>query len=243
MPWVGRVEMADDAGNELLEVEIFTDGACEPNPGPGGYGVVLQCDKHRKELSGAFKETTNNRMELLAAIVGLQALKQRCRVRLTTDSKYLANAITQGSAQRWRDNGWWRTPNQRAANPDLWALLLDLLAKHEVTIAWTRGHAGHVENERCDQLASQVVGSAHAAVDEGYEQSKIPGPASISEGHPCFKCRTALVKRIPKKKKGKRSFRYEWYLYCPGCDTSYIVEAGKQVTSSAPDKTLFGDLE
>jgi ribonuclease HI len=240
---VEATAMADDARNALLEVEIFTDGACEGNPGPGGYGVVLKFGRHRKEVSGAFKETTNNRMELLAAVVGLRALNRRCRVRLTTDSEYLCQSITQGWAERWRDNGWWRTVNQRAANPDLWALLLDLLGKHEVTISWTRGHAGHAENERCDWLATQAIGAADAAIDEGYEQSKIPEPTSIPEGHPCFKCRTPVVKRFPKEKKVKRAFRYEWYLYCPNCATSYLVEAGRQVPSNTMANTLFDELD
>ncbi len=235
--------MADDAVNPLLEVEIFTDGACAGNPGPGGYGVVLKFGSHRKELSGAFKETTNNRMELFAAIVGLRALNRRCRVRLTTDSEYLANSVTEGWAERWRQNGWWRTVNQRAANHDLWALLLDLLEKHEVTVMWTRGHAGHPENERCDWLATQAIDRSDATIDEGYEQSKSPGPTSIPEGHPCFKCRTPVVKRIPKTKKANPTFRYDWYLYCPACATSYMVEAGRHLASHTTVHTLFDEVE
>ncbi len=137
----------------LKKVEIFTDGACSGNPGPGGYGVVLRFGEHEKELSGGERETTNNRMELTAAIVGLEALKQRCEVTLYSDSKYLIDAINCGWAIRWRENGWMRTKKDKAQNPDLWERLLNLLDKHEVKLVWVKGHAGHPENERCDRLA------------------------------------------------------------------------------------------
>jgi ribonuclease HI len=173
--------MGDEPKDALLQVEMFTDGACMGNPGPGGYGVVLKFGPHRKELFGAFQDTTNNRMELMAAIVGLRALSRRCHVKLITDSEYLAHSLSKGWAQRWRDNGWWRSANQRAANHDLWAVLLDLVARHEVTLFWTRGHAGDPENECCDRLAREAIGSRSAAPDEGYQQSLGNGPASIPE--------------------------------------------------------------
>ena len=134
-------------------VEIFTDGACSGNPGPGGWGVVLRFGEREKELSGGEKETTNNRMELTAAIEGLSALKEPCRVRLVTDSKYVADGITKGWAQSWRKNGWRKADKKPALNVDLWEKLLDLIKTHEVTIDWVKGHAGHPENERCDKLA------------------------------------------------------------------------------------------
>ncbi len=134
-------------------VEIFTDGACSGNPGPGGWGVVLRYGQYEKELSGGEENTTNNRMELTAAIEGLSALKESCRVLLVTDSKYVADGITQGWAQSWRKNGWRKADKKPALNPDLWEKLLDLLEKHTVNIKWVKGHAGHPENERCDQLA------------------------------------------------------------------------------------------
>ncbi len=139
----------------LKKVEIFTDGACSGNPGPGGYGVVLRFGEYEKELSGGEYETTNNRMELTAAIAGLEALKERCEVTLYSDSKYLIDAINCGWAIRWRENGWMRTKKDKAQNPDLWGKLLDLLDKHQVTLSWVKGHAGHPENERCDRLAVQ----------------------------------------------------------------------------------------
>ncbi|MBQ1988710.1 MAG: ribonuclease HI [Clostridia bacterium] len=134
-------------------VEIFTDGACSGNPGPGGWGVVLRFGSHEKELSGGERETTNNRMELTAAIEGLSALKESCDVRLVTDSKYVADGITKGWAESWQKNGWRKADKKPALNPDLWEKLLMLIKKHNVTIEWVKGHAGHPENERCDKLA------------------------------------------------------------------------------------------
>ena len=137
------------------QVEIFTDGACSGNPGPGGYGVVLRYKGVSKELSGGEEQTTNNRMELTAVITGLSALKEPCAVTLYSDSKYIIDAIQKGWAKKWRANGWMRNAKDLALNPDLWEKLLDLLEKHEVTFVWVKGHAGHPENERCDQLAVQ----------------------------------------------------------------------------------------
>ena len=139
--------------SQRKKVEIFTDGACSGNPGPGGWGVVLRFGPHEKELSGGEANTTNNRMELTAAIEGLSALKESCNVLLVTDSKYVADGIMQGWAESWRKNGWRKADKKPALNPDLWGKLLDLLEKHTVNIKWVKGHAGHPENERCDQLA------------------------------------------------------------------------------------------
>lgn len=138
---------------ELKRVEIFTDGACSGNPGPGGYGVVLKYGTARKELSGGEEQTTNNRMELTAAIVGLEALKEKCAVMLYSDSKYLIDAIKLGWAEKWRENGWMRNKKDVALNSDLWEKLLDLVEFHQVELVWVKGHAGHPENERCDALA------------------------------------------------------------------------------------------
>ena len=134
-------------------VEIFTDGACSGNPGPGGYGVILRYGDKEKEISGGEKNTTNNRMELTAAIVGLRSLKEPCEVRLVTDSKYVADGITKGWAASWKKNGWKKADKKPALNPDLWEELLNLIETHTVTIDWVKGHAGHPENERCDKLA------------------------------------------------------------------------------------------
>ena len=144
------------------QVSLYTDGACTGNPGPGGWGAILRCGGTEKELSGGEAQTTNNRMELTAAIEGLSALKRPCRVTLYSDSQYLVNAVTKGWAKRWQKNGWMRTKTEAALNPDLWERLLALLEQHEVTFVWVRGHAGHPENERCDRLAvAQAKAFAH----------------------------------------------------------------------------------
>jgi ribonuclease HI len=154
--------------NELPEVTIYTDGGSLGNPGPGGYGVVLLYGKHRKELSGGFRLTTNNRMEITAAIVGLEALKTPCKVTLYSDSRYLVDAINKGWAKRWQKNNWRRNKSDRALNPDLWQKLLKLIDRHQVTFRWTKGHAGNPENERCDQLAVQAASQEDLPPDRGY---------------------------------------------------------------------------
>jgi len=153
----------------MKQVKIYTDGACKNNPGPGGYGVVLHYGEHRKELSAGFRITTNNRMEILAAIIGLEALKEPCEVRLISDSQYLVNAIEKGWARRWQANGWMRGKKEKAINPDLWERLLALCKTHNVRFEWVRGHAGHPENERCDKLATSAATSSNTSVDEYYE--------------------------------------------------------------------------
>lgn len=135
------------------EVELFTDGACSGNPGPGGWGAILRCGTHEKELSGGSAQTTNNKMELTAAIEGLKALKYPCRVTLCTDSKYVADGISKGWAVAWRARGWKKSDGKPALNPELWDELLQLCTMHDVKIVWVKGHAGHPENERCDALA------------------------------------------------------------------------------------------
>lgn len=137
----------------MKEVRLYTDGACSGNPGPGGWAAILKYKGQVKELSGGEASTTNNRMELTGVIQGLSALKERCRVTVYSDSKYVIDAITQGWARRWKQNGWMRNRKEPALNPDLWETLLGLLEQHEVTFVWIKGHAGHPENERCDALA------------------------------------------------------------------------------------------
>ena len=137
----------------MKHVHIFTDGACKGNPGKGGWGVLLRYGKAVKELSGFEEMTTNNRMELTAVIQALLALKEPCQVTLTTDSQYVVNGITKGWAAGWQKNGWKNSKRQAVANPDLWDELLTILNIHQVEFVWVKGHAGHPENERCDQLA------------------------------------------------------------------------------------------
>lgn len=159
--------------SELKRVIIYTDGACSGNPGPGGYGIVLTYGEKQREISAGFRLTTNNRMELMAAIVGLQTLRYKCDVTLYTDSQYVAESIIQGWAARWRTNGWRRNKKDKALNADLWSQLLDLCAKHEVNFEWVKGHAGHPENERCDELAILAARGKDLPPDKGYEGETI----------------------------------------------------------------------
>lgn len=134
-------------------VELFTDGACKGNPGRGGWGVLLRCGGHEKELCGGEADTTNNRMELMAVIRGLEALKRTSRVRVTTDSQYVKNGITQW-IHNWKRNGWKTAAKKPVKNADLWRRLDQASAQHQVEWAWVKGHAGHAENERADRLAN-----------------------------------------------------------------------------------------
>lgn len=164
----------------MKKVTLYTDGACSGNPGPGGYGVVLLYGSHRKELCGGYRRTTNNRMELLAVIRGLEALKERCGVALYSDSRYVIDALAQGWARRWRANGWRR--NRRgdpAINPDLWGRLLDLCDAHEISYHWVKGHAGDAENERCDQLSTAALARPGLPADEVYERTERGTAASL----------------------------------------------------------------
>ena len=167
--------------NDLREVSVFTDGACLGNPGPGGYSAILVFGAHRKELAGGFRLTTNNRMEIYAAIIGLRALKTRCDVTVYTDSRYLADAVVVGGARRWQANGWRRGRNEKALNPDLWQILLDLCDRHVVRFEWIRGHAGHPENEMCDRLSNEAARRQGLPPDVVYEQNTGLG-SSAPEG-------------------------------------------------------------
>lgn len=137
----------------MKEVNIYTDGACSGNPGPGGWGAVLVYNNKEKELSGSEEETTNNRMELTAVIEALSALKEPCKVHLTTDSKYVCDAINKKWVYSWQSKNWKKSDNKPALNVDLWQKLLELLKIHEVNFIWVKGHNGHKYNERCDKLA------------------------------------------------------------------------------------------
>ena len=144
---------------ELSHVEIATDGACKGNPGPGGWGVLIRMGAREKELSGGEKLTTNNRMELTAAIEGLNALKRPCRVTLSTDSRYVMDGLTKW-IHGWRKNGWKTSDKKPVKNADLWQALIDAAAPHRVEWVWVKGHAGHPDNERADKLASDAAYAA-----------------------------------------------------------------------------------
>ncbi|KEA62025.1 Ribonuclease HI [Marinobacterium lacunae] len=137
-------------------VEIFTDGACKGNPGPGGWGAILRSGQHEKELYGGEAHTTNNRMEMMAAIAALEALNQSCKVTMTTDSEYLRKGITEWLAG-WKRKGWKTASRQPVKNADLWQKLDELVSRHEIVWKWVKGHSGHPENERADQLANKGV--------------------------------------------------------------------------------------
>ena len=137
----------------MKRVQVYTDGACSGNPGPGGWGAVLRYNGVEKELSGGERETTNNRMELCAVIFALEALKEPCEVELYSDSQYVCNALKLGWAKKWQAQGWMRNKKEKAQNPDLWERLLRQYDRQQVEINWVKGHAGHPENERCDRLA------------------------------------------------------------------------------------------
>lgn len=143
----------------MRQIEIYTDGACSGNPGPGGYGVVMLYNGTRKELSGGDNPTTNNRMEIMGVIKGLQSLKEPCEVKLYSDSRYVVDAIEKGWARKWKKNNWMRTATDKALNADLWEVLLKLLDIHKVRFIWVKGHASNVENERCDELAREFIRS------------------------------------------------------------------------------------
>jgi len=149
----------------MKNVKIFTDGACSGNPGPGGYGVILKFNGQEMTLSEGFINTTNNRMELRAVIAGLNSLKEKCKVKIYSDSKYIIDAVNNGWAIRWKKNGWKRNKKEDALNPDLWDKLLDLVSQHEIDFIWVKGHAGHDENERCDKMAVAAAAQPNLSVD------------------------------------------------------------------------------
>jgi ribonuclease HI len=212
-------------------VEIYTDGGCEPNPGAGGFGVVLlhPKTKQRKEDSGGFRKTTNNRMEIFAAIKGLELLKQSCKVTLYSDSQYVVKAMMEGWVATWKKKNWWRTKTERRENMDLWQRLDGLCQKHQVEFRWVKGHAGNLENERCDKLAMAALCQPNLPTDDGYENKSETESVrpDMQEGEPCWKCSTPVIKQKPTKKP-KGDYYFEFYLYCPQCKATYQAESAKR---------------
>ena len=149
--------MVDNVRQSRPPIYLYTDGASSGNPGPGGWGAILRYNGHEKELCGGEAETTNNRMELTAVIEGLSALKEPCKVILTTDSKYVCDSVTKGWVYSWQKNGWRKADKKPALNPDLWEILLELTEKHVLHYHWVKGHADNPKNNRCDQLAVQAA--------------------------------------------------------------------------------------
>lgn len=241
--------------NEIPEIDLYSDGGAEPNPGKGGFGVILSYKRKRKEFSQGYKMTTNNRMELLGVIYGLERLKTTSIVNVFTDSRYVIDGKTKGWAEKWKSKNWYRTKNKLAINQDLWDRLLNIISEHqEVKFNWVKGHAGHLENERCDELAELALNSKHLLEDLGYisqiqiinsdektvihEKSKY---AKIeNEGDSCKKCGTEVIKKKPIKRKIKsnQAYYFEYYLFCPSCKTMYMVEDAKR-TIDQKGNTLF----
>jgi ribonuclease HI len=155
-----------------MELEIWTDGACVVNPGPGGYGIVFKHQGQEWEQAGGFRLTTNNRMEIMGALVALKALPDKCKVVIYTDSQYVVNSIRKGWAKRWRSKGWKKKGNKKVANADLWERMIQLCDQHEVEFRWVKGHDSNVENERCDQLAESAARKPDLPVDEGYTSAE-----------------------------------------------------------------------
>ena len=153
---------------QFPEVEIYTDGACSGNPGSGGYGIVLKYKDNIKEISGGYRQTTNNRMELIAVIKGLEALKKPCEVKIYSDSKYIIDAVNKGWTEKWKENGWRLASNKPTKNADLWIKLLNLAKKHKITWVWVKGHDVNLYNNRCDQLAQEASKKQPLQEDQGF---------------------------------------------------------------------------
>jgi len=235
----------------LPEVEIYSDWWARPNPGPWGYWVVMKYKWIVKEFSGFEEHTTNNRMELTWAIVWLEKLTKKSKVNLFTDSSYVVNGIEKWRAEKWKANNWMRTKSEKAINYDLWERLLNAVEKHEVKFNWVKGHNWHIENERCDELATEQIlkniwmndvfldkeKEIKKVLNENVEKVNYKareaglGHRSIkitSEWQACRKCWTKVIKKVPKKVNTKnKSFYYKYYLNCPGCSTNYFVDEAK----------------
>jgi ribonuclease HI len=229
--------------DEIPIIDLHSDGGAEPNPGKGGFGIIMVYKGKRKEFKQGYKLTTNNRMELLGVIYGLERLKTKSIVNVFTDSRYVIDGITKGWAEKWKSKNWFRTKNKMAINHDLWERLLTAIGEqHEVKFNWVKGHAGHAENERCDELAGIALNDVNTHVeDAGYvtkekteraeKTNKVFNKTKIeNEGDACRKCRTSVIKKTPKKRKIKQhqSYYFEYYLFCPNCRTMYMVEDAKR---------------
>ncbi len=224
------------------QVAIFTDGGAQPRTGVGGYGVVLRFGDTSKELSEGFANTNSSRMELLATIAGLEALKHPCRVRMYSDSRYVVDAVNQGWLFRTASKGW---PQGKTNNVDLWMRFLDAYLTHEVEMIWVKGHAGVTDNDRCDELATLAMKGSNLTHDSVRPTNgRSTKPASVSAngvrlsspkqpGDLCPHCHTALARREPKKHKAGAAYWYAWYLYCAACKRMYHVPEARVVRQTS----------
>jgi ribonuclease HI len=214
-------------------LQIFTDGACEPNPGPGGYGVVIISGEVEKVFAQGYTLTTNNRMELMAVVAALEAVEGHRAITLYSDSKYVVEALNVGSARSWRDAEWVRKGSRHVPNSDLWQRLLELDDGLNVTYKWVKGHSGNRLNEMADSLSYEAIKNTDQLEDLGYlrqlEEYRKNPPEITEEGQPCRKCSTPVIKRKPKRRRSTgKTYYFEYYLYCPGCETIYMVEDAKR---------------
>lgn len=236
----------------LPEVDIFSDWGSNPNPWKWAYWVILCYKWIKKEFSAGYKLTTNNRMELTWAITGLEKLTKKSKVNLYTDSQYTINWIEKGWALKWKQNDWFRTKTEKAVNYDLWEKLLDLVDKHEVKFHWVKWHNWHLENERCDELATLAMNMDNLLDDINYipneeELQKMTNSflqkkdsldkklvdkniKVLKAWDSCRKCGTPVEKKTPKhtSKTKTQNYYYEYYLSCPGCKTMYMVDSAKR---------------
>lgn len=230
---------------EIPEINLYSDGGAEPNPGKGGFGVIMTYKGVKREFSQGYELTTNNRMELMGVIYGLERLKTKSAVNVFTDSRYVIDGIEKGWAERWKSKSWFRTRTEMAVNHDLWDRLLILISGQEkVKFNWVKGHAGHPENERCDELAMLALKGSNLLIDTGYqpaqlsssdvnERQQIQQNSRIKvskEGDACRKCGTSVLKNPTKKKEAKpgQTYYYEYILLCPNCKTMYLLEEAKR---------------
>ncbi len=240
----------------LPEVELYSDGWANPNPWKWWYWVILHYKWVKKEFLQWFKLTTNNRMELTGVITGLENLKTKSIVNIYTDSQYTINWIEKWWAEKWKKNDWYRTKSEKAINYDLWEKLLDLVSKHKVKFNWVKWHNGHIENERCDKLATLAMNMDNLIVDINYishsknilqiknnnvislnflKDNKVSWNSKIvSQWDNCRKCNIPVEKKIPKhtKKTLKKSYYYEYYFSCSWCKTVYMPEEAKRKINS-----------
>lgn len=231
---------------EIPEVNLYSDGGAEPNPGKGGFGVIMSYKGIKREFSQGYELTTNNRMELMGVIYGLERLKTKSLVNVFTDSRYVIDGIEKGWAERWKSKNWYRTRSEKAINYDLWDRLLTLISAHDkVKFNWVKGHSGHIENERCDELALEALNGDNRLADLGYQpnqpqntnldegdyiQSSGKKIKVTAEGDACRKCGIKVVKKPTKKKSVKpgQNYYYEFFLFCPSCKTMYMLEDAKR---------------
>lgn len=239
---------------EVPEIDLYSDGGAEPNPGKGGFGIILSYKGRKKEFSQGYRLTTNNRMELMGVIHGLEQLKTKAVVNVYCDSRYVIDGIIKGWAAKWKSKNWYRTKENLASNHDLWdRLLLLITSQEEVRFNWIKGHFGHPENERCDELANMALNGENLLEDSVYEEelfnktgfeysstSLVPinYPAIVTqkerrikaEGDLCRKCESAVIYKPSKKKQLKpgQTYYFEYYFLCPKCKTVYFIEEAKR---------------